>query len=128
MCCRNAIEARKRALEHCGRVHTGTHATCRRWFICVLRALSVRPSLTILVEEKGDRIFPVFILNEMPVGMKGLLIAGVLSAAISSLDSILAALSQISVTMFYRPFVKPDERRYITSQSQECSLSFGDCS
>ena len=41
--------------------------------------------------------------------MKGLLIAGVLSAAIS-LDSILAALSQISVTMFYRPFVKPDER------------------
>ena len=41
--------------------------------------------------------------------MKGLLIAGVLSAAISSLDSILAALSQISITMFYRPFVKSEE-------------------
>ena len=44
----------------------------------------------------------------MPVGIRGLLIAGILSAAISSLDSILAALSQISLTMFYRPFVAFD--------------------
>ena len=36
-----------------------------------------------------------------------MLIAGILSAAISSLDSILAALSQISLTMFYKPFVNP---------------------
>jgi Na+/proline symporter len=52
----------------------------------------------------------------MPVGMKGLLIAGVLSAAISSLDSILAALSQISMTMFYRPFIKSDgtEAHYLS--------------
>jgi len=31
-----------------------------------------------------------------------------LSAAISSLDSILAALSQISLTMFYKPFIRPE--------------------
>ena len=59
--------------------------------------------------------------------MKGLLIAGILSAAISSLDSILAALSQISVTMFYRPFVKPAEReRCITSPSSRVLVIFGD--
>ena len=69
-----------------------------------------------LVSEKGDRIFPIFILSEMPVGLKGLLIAGVLSAAISSLDSILAALSQISITMFYRPFIKSNgtEAHYLS--------------
>ena len=44
----------------------------------------------------------------LPTGLRGLLIAGILSAAISSLDSILAALSQISLTMFYKPFVSPD--------------------
>ena len=64
------------------------------------------PELASLVDEKGDRIFPVFIISEMPVGVRGLLIAGILSAAISSLDSILAALAQISVTMFYKPFVR----------------------
>ena len=65
------------------------------------------PELASLVDAKGDRIFPVFIISEMPVGVRGLLIAGILSAAISSLDSILAALAQISVTMFYKPFVRP---------------------
>ena len=64
--------------------------------------------LALLVVERNDRIFPAFIITEIPVGLKGLLIAGILSAAISSLDSILAALSQISLTMFYRPFVRPD--------------------
>ncbi|MDP6994358.1 MAG: hypothetical protein QGF87_08370, partial [Woeseiaceae bacterium] len=60
------------------------------------------------VAERGDRIFPAFIITEIPTGLKGLLIAGILSAAISSLDSILAALSQISLTMFYKPFIRPN--------------------
>lgn len=60
-----------------------------------------------LVAERGDRVFPAFIITEIPAGLKGLLIAGILSAAISSLDSILAALSQISLTMFYKPFLNP---------------------
>jgi Na+/proline symporter len=64
--------------------------------------------LAALVDERGDRIFPAFIITEIPSGLKGLLIAGILSAAISSLDSILAALSQISLTMFYKPFIEPD--------------------
>lgn len=68
-----------------------------------------------LVAERGDRIFPAFIITEIPAGLKGLLIAGILSAAISSLDSILAALAQISVTMFYQPLVEPaaDETRML---------------
>lgn len=71
-----------------------------------------------LVDQRNDRIFPAFIITEIPVGLKGLLIAAILSAAISSLDSILAALSQISVTMFYKPFFKPQ-----ASESQLLSIS-----
>ena len=54
-----------------------------------------------LVTERSDRVFPVFILSELPTGIRGLMIAGLLSAAISSLDSILAALSQITYRLLF---------------------------
>lgn len=57
-----------------------------------------------LVAEQGDRIFPIFIIQQMPVGLVGLLIAGVFAAAISSLDSVLAALSQTVISGFYKPW------------------------
>ena len=48
------------------------------------------------VAEKGDRIFPAFILEVMPEGLRGLVIAAVFAAAMSSLDSVLSALAQVS--------------------------------
>jgi len=54
-------------------------------------------------EEKGDRIFPVFVVEAIPRGLKGLIIAGIFAAAVSSLTSILAALSQTIMTAFYNP-------------------------
>jgi len=57
------------------------------------------------VVEKTDRIFPYFIANMLPAGygLRGLLIAGIFAAAMSSLDSALGALSSTAVTDFYRP-------------------------
>lgn len=57
-------------------------------------------------QEQGDRIFPIFILSVIPTGLTGLIIAGVFAAAISSLDSILAALSQTVMSAFYLPWRK----------------------
>ena len=57
-----------------------------------------------LVAANGDRIFPVFILTELPEGLRGLLIAGVFAAAMSSLDSVLAALAQTSLSLFHRGY------------------------
>ncbi|MEO6709360.1 MAG: hypothetical protein ABI054_12350 [Planctomycetota bacterium] len=54
-------------------------------------------------EEKHDRIFPIFITSVIPSPFKGLIVAGAFAAAISSLDSILAALSQTTLSAFYRP-------------------------
>lgn len=55
------------------------------------------------VEENPDNIFPVFILTQVPVGLRGLILAGVFAAAISSLTSILAALAQTSLSAVYLP-------------------------
>lgn len=55
------------------------------------------------VAEKPDRIFPIFIVREIPPGLTGLILAGVFAAAISSLDSVLAALSQTMITAVVLP-------------------------
>ncbi len=56
-----------------------------------------------LVAERGDRVFPVFITEVIPAGLKGIVIAGAFAAAISSLDSILAALSQTTLSTLVLP-------------------------
>ena len=56
-------------------------------------------------EGKGNSgyIFPVWIVNALPAGLSGLILAGIFAAAISSLDSILAALSQTTLSLMYSP-------------------------
>lgn len=62
------------------------------------------PATAERVAAAKDRIFPIFIVREIPPGLTGLVLAGVFAAAISSLDSVLAALSQTVVTGLYRPW------------------------
>jgi SSS family solute:Na+ symporter len=64
-----------------------------------------------LYQAKGDRIFPIFIVQVIPLGWKGLIIAGVFAAAISSLMGILTALSQTVQTAFYNPLRESYLRR-----------------
>ncbi|HAV61903.1 MAG TPA: hypothetical protein DCY13_06020, partial [Verrucomicrobiales bacterium] len=45
---------------------------------------------------KNDYVFPIFILTEIPVVMKGFLIVAILSAAMSSVSSALSALASVS--------------------------------
>ncbi|MCB9850299.1 MAG: hypothetical protein H6817_06300 [Phycisphaerales bacterium] len=49
-----------------------------------------------------DQIFPIFIASVMPTGLKGLLVVGLLAAAISSLDSSLSALSHVTSRTLYK--------------------------
>jgi len=53
--------------------------------------------------EDSRRVFLRFILHETPVGLRGLMIAGLLAAAMSSLDSALNAMSSATVCNFIRP-------------------------
>jgi SSS family solute:Na+ symporter len=50
---------------------------------------------------RTDTIFPVFIVNHMPHGVSGLLIAAILAAAMSNLSAALNSLSSTSMVDFY---------------------------
>lgn len=47
-------------------------------------------------------IFPWFILNQIPVGVIGLIVAGIFAAALSSIDSELNALSTVFIVDWYK--------------------------
>ena len=49
----------------------------------------------------ADRIFPAFIVQQMPVGVAGLLVAAILAAAMSNLSAALNSLSSTTVVDFY---------------------------
>ena len=61
------------------------------------------------VAGEKDFIFPMWIVTMLPPGVSGLLLAGIFAACISSLDSILAALSQTTLSAIYHPEQKSDE-------------------
>lgn len=62
-----------------------------------------------------NELFPRYVVNAFPVGITGLVIAGVFAAAMSSLDSALNSLSAVTVRDFYARYVKPDadEKHYL---------------
>src|SRR5580704_601486 len=63
---------------------------------------------------RADRIYPIFIVTEMPHGLSGLLIAAILAAAMSNLSAALNSLSSSSIIDFYlRGRKDVDEKRQV---------------
>ena len=54
--------------------------------------------------EQMDRIFPIFIVQQMPPGVSGLIIAAIFAAAMSTLSSSLNSLASSSVNDFYKNY------------------------
>jgi len=54
--------------------------------------------------SETESVFPHFIRTSIPSGVRGLLLAAILAAAMSSLDSAITALSSVSVADVYFPF------------------------
>ncbi|WP_017606197.1 sodium:solute symporter [Nocardiopsis alkaliphila] len=52
----------------------------------------------------SDELFPVFITEGLPAGLSGLLLAGIMAAAMSTLSSSLSALSSSSMADLYEKF------------------------
>ena len=67
------------------------------------------------VATQPDQVFPYFIVNEIPNGISGLLIAAIFVASISTLNSRLAELSNVSVSDIYRQFINKNssEEHYL---------------
>lgn len=101
-CCRDAKDARKAILWSSVSqlitilmllVSAGLYA----WY---QREAIGSAEFALFVEDKNN-VFPVWITKVLPMGLAGLLIAGAFAAAISSLDSILAALSQTTLSAIH---------------------------
>ena len=56
--------------------------------------------------RKAEEILPWFIVNEMPAGLTGIVIAAALAAAMSSLDSSINAISTVGINDIYRRFLR----------------------
>lgn len=67
------------------------------------------------VFERSDEIFAFFIIQELPPGITGLLIAGVFAAAMSSLSSSINSLASTSAYDFWAPLARAegDEARIL---------------
>ncbi len=74
----------------------------------------------------GDSAFNYFITSVLPVGIRGLLISGVLAAVISTVDSVLNSLSTVFVHDIYTPWIAPgrDAAHYL-SVAKKSTLAFG---
>lgn len=58
---------------------------------------------------RSDEIFPLFIVQELPPGITGLLIAGIFASAMSSLSSSINSLASASAYDFWAPLVGATE-------------------
>jgi len=64
---------------------------------------TMSPEALALFKEKGDRILPIFVVEVVPAGLKGMIIAAVFAAAISTMMGVLTATSQTTLSAFYTP-------------------------
>lgn len=57
--------------------------------------------------RKSEEVLPYFVTQRLPMGLTGLVIAGVLSAAMSSLSSSISAVSAVSLVDVYKRHMAP---------------------
>ncbi len=62
----------------------------------------------LLEEGAGDRIFPYFIVSQLPPGLTGLLIAAIFAAAMSTISTSLNSSATILMTDVYKRYLRPD--------------------
>ena len=64
----------------------------------------------------GDKIFPYFIATQLPMGIRGLVIAAIFAAAQSTVSSSLNCLSTLTYYDFYKRYINPnaDDKKSMT--------------
>jgi SSS family solute:Na+ symporter len=75
---------------------------------------------------KSDGVFPHFILTKMPVGLSGLVIAGIMAAAMSTLSATMNAVATVAtVDVYKRYFVRGREDKHYLASGKVFSLLSG---
>ena len=84
-----------------------------------------QPALLDPAMERNDGILPFFILQNLPVGVSGLIVAGIFAAAQSTISSSLNSVATAYVTDFHGRVLKPessDKQRLKVAQSVVLTL------
>lgn len=129
LCCRSAREAQRAVVTSIVVVFVIFGVQCvglALWAFTREHPLSAEAAA--LVAEKPDRILPLFVVEHLRPGLKGLVVAGALAAAISGIDSILAALAQTTLSAFHLPERLRRKRAFATPEEEaraELRLSRG---
>ena len=127
MCCRNAREARKAVLGSLGIVLFSLLMTAVGLGIWLhYRHHPPGADTAAFLAEQPSRAYPFFVFHELPVGISGLIVAGIFSAGISTLNSALAALSETWVNGYYRTRINPDaDERTVMRASRLAIVGWG---
>ncbi len=112
LCCKDIKEARKAvAFSAIGAVTTWIMLAVGLALVAFYHINPLTGEMAQTVINEPDKIFPYFVITELPNGVSGLIIAAMFAAGISTLDSALAALSQTSV-MGIAPMIFPKIKEY----------------
>ncbi len=102
--CRNQRESQK-ALIVSGLVVFFQFALFLMIGVMLFAYYQAYPLMNVLASN--DEIFPTFIVQRLPHGISGLVIAAIFAAAMSNLSGSLNSLSSTTVLDFYRPLIGP---------------------
>jgi Na+/proline symporter len=72
-----------------------------------------------------DEIFPRFIVEQMPNGIRGLVIAGILAAAMSTVASSLNSLASATTHDIYAPLANDDDAVHLMKMGKRFTLMWG---
>ncbi len=98
LCCKNLKEARKAVgFSAIGILTTWILAFVGIGLVAYYHINPLSPEVAASIVQEPDRIFPYYVIEQLPNGISGLIIAAMFAAGISTLDSALTALSQTSV-------------------------------
>ncbi len=76
--------------------------------------------------DEGDKVFPFFIVSELPAGLTGLVIAGVMAAGMSTLDSSINVSATVFTVDFYKRIIRrSDDDAQLLKVTRWSSVVFG---
>ncbi len=114
--CKNAVDARKAVIwSGLSQVLTYLMLFVGAAIYVYYQHIPLSPAEQTVVDNDSMKIFAIYIVDVMPPALSGLLMAAIFATAISTLDSLLAALSQSTIALVYRPFFRPaaSDRHYV---------------
>lgn len=126
-CCRSAADASKAIIASCfSQVITVLMLLVGAGLYAWYAHHPPTPAEAAAFAADKDNVFPVWITTVLPPGLTGLVLAGAFAAAISSLDSALAALSQTTLSLIHgNQGLQTGDPRRILRQSRVAVVVWG---